>query len=397
MRALSARAAVLATFIEMLRAWNLETVGQLEHGLQDWIAFRDVDNRPVRKYQADALQEHLPFVVAMKIVRHEEAAAQQIFAHHFGFLFGQSPLAHLHRVEPRPVVRLVSVLKHHGLFDGPHLNARQTPDGLREMPVGARIILGPERQPLPEVAIETSTVAVVRPGRIHQPRERPLALVLPVGRQLEAEIFDAGVLFEWPLESVERADENESASQPTRRFSHIHPLPYPENSIRGVRANARTPGSRLIYCVREQVRGCDSGIRSPLGAHRRFSRLDTGRFRFLPGHVLPNRDRQGVPQIGFRDRAVHYRDARISSRGGVHIWIARGPLWPQASADDRPGLLFGNRGAHWARAQLHYLPGAARAVWYRHGRRMGRWRIARHGESSAAAARPAVRVVAGGL
>ncbi len=144
MRALPAFAAVLATLIEMRRARNLKTIRQIEHSVKDRIIFGNVDDRPVRKHIADAFQEHLPFIIPVKIVRHEEAAAQQIFAHHFGFLFRQTPLAHLHRVQPGPIVGLVAVFEHHGLLHRPHVKARQSPDRLRKMTVGARIILRPE-------------------------------------------------------------------------------------------------------------------------------------------------------------------------------------------------------------------------------------------------------------
>ena len=49
-------------------------------------------------------------------------------------------------------------------------------------------------------------------------------------------------------------------------------------------------------------------------------------------------------------------------------------------ADDRPRLLLGRRGAVRLRAELHDLPGSARALRHRHGGRVGRRRVARHGE-----------------
>ena len=65
----------------------------------------------------------------MKIVGHEEAAAQQIVAQDFGLAFGQPPFAHLDGVEPGPVVNVVAVFQIDGLLDGPDLQARQAPDG----------------------------------------------------------------------------------------------------------------------------------------------------------------------------------------------------------------------------------------------------------------------------
>src|SRR5271154_2987061 len=111
------------------------------------------------------------------------------------------------------------------------------------MTICPRIVLRPQRQPPAEIAIETPGVAVVGTWRKHQARKRPLALLLPVGRQLKIGIFHAWELPEGLLVGVERAHENETASQPARCFSPIHPLPYPENTIRA--------SGRLLYCVLE--------------------------------------------------------------------------------------------------------------------------------------------------
>jgi hypothetical protein len=43
----------------------------------------------------------LPFHRAVEIVAHEEAAAQQEFAHGGGLRIGEVPVAHFHAVEPR--------------------------------------------------------------------------------------------------------------------------------------------------------------------------------------------------------------------------------------------------------------------------------------------------------
>src|SRR6185312_5185199 len=49
------------------------------------------------------------------------------------------------------------------------------------------------------------------------------------------------------------------------------------------------------------------------------------------------------------------------------------------------------------RAELYVLSGTARALRHRDGRRMGRGRVARYGESTAAFARSALRLFATGL
>ena len=79
----------------------------------------------------------------MEIVGHEEAAAEAIFAQRPALLVGESPFAHLDGVEPRPVVS-IAFLEVHGLLHGADVNAGQAADGLGKMPVGARVVLGPE-------------------------------------------------------------------------------------------------------------------------------------------------------------------------------------------------------------------------------------------------------------
>jgi hypothetical protein len=75
----------------------------------------------------------------------------------------------------------------------------------------------------------------------------------------------------------------------------------------------RTPVHGCYTASLNQSATVTQALRSRRGAHRRISRLDPGRFRFLPGHALSHRDRQGVPQIGCRDRAFHHRDAGLSA------------------------------------------------------------------------------------
>ena len=225
----------------MRRAGNLKAIVQIEHGVKDRVAIRNVHDGTIRKHEANPLQEHFPLVVAVKIVGHEEAAAQQILAHHLGFLLGEAPFAHLHGVDPRPVERLVAVFHHDGLLHGAHLNARQTPHGLRKMAVGARIILGPERQALAEVAIEAARIAVVRAGWKHQPREGPLARRLPVRRELKVEIFDAGKLAEGLLERAQSAP-RKTKPHPSKHAA-LRPIigsTHPENSIRAGLADCYT-------------------------------------------------------------------------------------------------------------------------------------------------------------
>src|SRR5277367_6524290 len=90
------------------------------------------------------------------------------------------------------------------------------------MAIGSRIVLGPKRQALAEVAIEAASVSVVWSRREHEPRKGPLAGCLPIRCQLKVEIFDAGELAERLLERIQCAEENEPASQQTRCPSPDH-------------------------------------------------------------------------------------------------------------------------------------------------------------------------------
>src|ERR1051326_727750 len=92
-------------------AGDLEAIVQIEDGMEDGVLVIDLDDRPVGKDVPDALLEHLPFVVAVEIVGHEESAAQKVIAYLFSLLLGESPLADLHGVEPGPVVDVVALVE----------------------------------------------------------------------------------------------------------------------------------------------------------------------------------------------------------------------------------------------------------------------------------------------
>ncbi len=151
----------------------------------------------------NALFEHLPFVVAVEVVGHEEAASEEVFAHDFRFVGGESPLANLDRVEPGPVEGVVSVFEQDRLFGGADVETGEARDGFGEVAIGAGVVLRPEGQALAEIAIEAAAVTVVGAGREHQAREGPLGFFLIVRREFEIEVFDPRVLMERALKSVE--------------------------------------------------------------------------------------------------------------------------------------------------------------------------------------------------
>ena len=104
-------------------------------------------------------------------------------------LVGEPPLAHLHRVEPGPIV-LVAFVQIDGLLHGPHMDAGESlapparNAGRRADNPGSRA-----RAPVP-VAIEAAAIAVVRARRKHQAGERKLGLLLPVRWKVETEVLD---------------------------------------------------------------------------------------------------------------------------------------------------------------------------------------------------------------
>ena len=77
----------------------------------------DIDDRPVGEDALHAFDEDFPFLRAVEVVAHEEAAAQKVFAEAADLRVGQLPVAHLDAVEPRPVV-LVAFVEVDRLLDG---------------------------------------------------------------------------------------------------------------------------------------------------------------------------------------------------------------------------------------------------------------------------------------
>ena len=121
------------------------------------------------------------------------------------------------------------------------------------------------------------------------------------------------------------------------------------------------------------------------------------RLRFLHPDLRDARGRARIPSPHLAHRVHHHRDARAASRRRAHLRLDRRPLRPPHPADDRRHLLFRRRSAERPRAELRMVPGDARAVRNRDGRRMGRGRVARDGSGRAAMARILFRTAAGGL
>lgn len=116
--------------------------------------------RPIREDRPHALEEKLPLVLAVKVVDHQETAAQQMLAHPARLRIAERPGADLDGVEPRVIEQVVGV-RAHNVAVRVHVDARQPLDRLREVVLGAGIVGGP-------AAASTEAAA------IREPHERPL-------------------------------------------------------------------------------------------------------------------------------------------------------------------------------------------------------------------------------
>ena len=72
-----------AAAAEILRAGHLVFVVEIVEDVEDGIVLRDVFDQAVGKNALHGLHEDGPFLGAVKVVAHEEAAAVEEFAHLF--------------------------------------------------------------------------------------------------------------------------------------------------------------------------------------------------------------------------------------------------------------------------------------------------------------------------
>src|SRR5262249_54457981 len=90
------------------------------------------------------------------------------------------------------------------------------------MAVGARGILRPEREAAAPVALIARIVAIERSGWEHESREGELGGLIPVGRDFELVIFDAGKLMERALKRECGAREGEPDCTSTKKLARAH-------------------------------------------------------------------------------------------------------------------------------------------------------------------------------
>ena len=112
------------------------------------------------------------------------------------------------------------------------MQPRQPPQRLREVPVGARIILRPTgaaRVPVQYLAPPAEASAAetrLRVLRIHQTREDPLRLLLPILRKGNVVVrLHADELPEGLLKGQQRAGQRQSATADCDNAAESHGLP----------------------------------------------------------------------------------------------------------------------------------------------------------------------------
>ncbi len=102
----------------------------------------------------------------------------------------------------------------------------------------------------------------------------------------------------------------------------------------------------------------------------------------------------GIRHRNHRRHLRHPADAGDAADRRLHVRPRRRSLGPPADFDGRHAALFGDRIRLRLCAESHRAPDPARDLRHRHGRRMGRRRIADHGIHSAAGARLRVGLAA---
>ena len=126
----------------------------------------------------------------------------------------------------------------------------------------------------------------------------------------------------------------------------------------------------------------------------RNSRLDSRCIRLLRNHLSLRCARHALSCKQSRHRLHPDTHALHASRGRAHLWIARGPFWPQVAAGNLRLLLLRYDRSQRFLCQLHHVRHHARVVRSRHGRLLGHRRILCNGKRPVAFARRAQRAPA---
>src|ERR1700723_361092 len=205
-------------------------------------------------------------------------------------------------------------------------------------------------------------------------------------------------------------------TSPRRR--PLHPAKHAPRSLgarRHYRARRLRPSTRRLASQRRLVlaRQRNQVAQAPTRAHqnppthelnpsrsprqstqrvtRRLLRMDPRRFRFLRPDVRPSSHRQRISPRRRPHRPGHHRQPRHAPPRRVPLRPASRSLRPPPPANARHSFLFRSRSSLRLRPKFHSLSDSAIALRHRHGRRMGRRRIASPGIRPSKMARPTLR------
>ncbi len=126
----------------LLLAGNLHLVVDVVESMKDLVAALQVFDGAIGQHLAHAVHKVLPVLSAVKVVHHQEAALEQIFAQALGLVVGEGPGLHLHSVDPGIVEDFVGV-ERDDLLGGAAIDARQPVHGDEKLAVGLGIIARP--------------------------------------------------------------------------------------------------------------------------------------------------------------------------------------------------------------------------------------------------------------
>src|SRR5579864_3775302 len=186
--------------------------------MKNLVGIADIDDGPVRENALHAGLEYFPLRVAPEVVAHEKSAAQQIIPQLLGLGVGEAPPANLDRIQPGPVIDVVTVVEVHWLFNRSGVDARQPPHRPQEVAVRTRIVLRPHGVAVAPVA-PAAPISVAKPAislRVHETCEGPLGLLLVIGWQREIVVLNARVFAERLLECKRSAEKSDHATRQPR-------------------------------------------------------------------------------------------------------------------------------------------------------------------------------------
>ena len=195
--------------------------------MEDGVVLGDVHDGPVRKDLLHGVHENFPFVGGVKIVAHEEAAAQQELAEFGDLRVRQFPVPDFDGVQPRVVEHVVVIVQIDRLLHGARVNARQPVDGGGQVAVGTRIVDGPvgvSFAPVESAAPARLPVEIDARGGVHEAGEGPLPGHGPIRGKREIEVLPRRILAERTLRK-QRANQQRQTRQEYEEPAKPHLIP----------------------------------------------------------------------------------------------------------------------------------------------------------------------------